>query len=160
MNQITTETLNTTTFSFKWVSRFLNLAGEISGWSKDPNTKVGCVLVKDHRVIATGYNGMAAGVNDNVKERSERPEKYHWYLHAEINALLQSAKFGVQTKGATAFVTHKPCSQCMSALANAGITEIFVVDQKDLVGNVTSESQTRAVIIARETKITVYEVSI
>lgn len=88
--------------------------------------EVGATIVRDKRIIAGGYNGSIAGgdhcidsgcyVIDNHCVRT---------VHAEMNALLQCAKFGVQTGGAELYVTHFPCLQCCKAIIQAGIKAVY-----------------------------------
>lgn len=105
-----------------WPQYFLQLAELIASRSKDPNTKVGCVITgPDKEIRATGYNGLPRRVGDRP-ERMERPAKYLWTSHAEENAVAQAAFVGVPLKGCTAFVTHHPCSRCARMLIQAGIT--------------------------------------
>lgn len=109
-----------------WVQRFLDLAACVAGWSKDPATKVGCVIIgPDKEVLTTGYNGLPRGVFDQA-HRMERPAKYLWTSHAEENAVAHAARTGTCLKGATAIVTHYPCSRCARSLIQAGIEKIFV----------------------------------
>lgn len=109
----------------KWDERFLTVAFYISCWSKDPGTKVGCVLVKDRRIIATGYNGFPAGIADDPDRYLDRDYKLAAVVHAEKNALFNAAKNGSEVEGATAYVTFPPCSQCSSALIQAGVSEVY-----------------------------------
>ncbi|MGE6375439.1 ComE operon protein 2 [Peribacillus muralis] len=90
---------------------------------------VGATIVRDNRIIAGGYNGSIAGgthciddgcyVIDNHCVRT---------IHAEMNALLQCAKFGVPTDGAEIYVTHFPCLQCCKSLIQAGIKAVFYAE--------------------------------
>jgi len=113
--------------SSKWDHRFMRVAREVSTWSKDRATKVGAVLVRNKRIIATGYNGFATGVNDDVEERHERPLKYPLTLHAEQNAILSAARFGQATEGCVMYVCSRtPCAVCTNAMVNAGIKECVV----------------------------------
>lgn len=74
----------------KWDLRFLELAKLISTWSKDPSTKCGAVIVNtDKQIIATGYNGFPAAIEDSEELLNNREEKYKRVIHAELNALLQ-----------------------------------------------------------------------
>ena len=110
----------------KWDVRFLKLAHEVASWSKDPSTKVGCVLVKDKKVVSLGYNGLPAGVEDSLERLSNREIKYEITVHAEVNAVTTAALHGVSTNGATAYVTFHPCSRCAAVLINAGISTVVV----------------------------------
>ena len=107
-----------------WDATFLGLAERFARRSKDPSTKVGCVIVgPDREVRSMGYNGLPRGVED-LAERMERPAKYLWTSHAEENAVAQAARIGVSLKGCTAYITHLPCSRCARTLIQAGITDI------------------------------------
>lgn len=109
-----------------WSARYLALAGHIAGWSKDPSTQVGCVVVSpDNAILATGYNGLPRGVDD-LPERMERPAKYLWTSHAEENAVAHAARLGATLRGAAAYVTHHPCSRCARMLIQAGIARVVI----------------------------------
>jgi dCMP deaminase len=116
----------------KWHVRFIKLAHEVAEWSKDPSTKVGCVLVKDKRVISTGYNGFPKGISDSFDRLMDREQKYEMTVHAEINAITTAALHGVSTEGATAYVTFNPCSRCAAVLINAGIDSVYVSTAHDI----------------------------
>lgn len=108
-----------------WNGRFLSLAEHIALWSKDPSTKVGCVIIgPDMEVRSTGYNGLPRGVQD-LPERMERPAKYLWTSHAEENAVAQAARIGVSLEGCLAYVTHCPCSRCARSLIQAGVAQVL-----------------------------------
>jgi dCMP deaminase len=111
----------------KWHHRFLKLASEVAAWSKDPSTKVGCVLVRDRRVISTGYNGFSRGISDDLSRLMDREQKYEITVHAEVNSVTTAALHGVSTEGCSAYVTFSPCSRCASVLINAGIKEVYVM---------------------------------
>lgn len=111
--------------SEKWDNRFLELAKHISGWSKDPSTKVGCVVVGgDREIRSTGFNGFPRGISDDMDRLTDREKKYPLICHAEENAIMHAARIGVSLKGSTAYVTWPPCSRCARSLIQAGIVEI------------------------------------
>ena len=111
--------------SEKWDIRFLDLAEHISGWSKDPSTKVGCVVVgEDREIRSTGFNGFPRGISDDEDRLTDRDKKYPLICHAEENAIMHAARIGVSLKGSTAYVTWPPCSRCARSLIQAGIQEI------------------------------------
>jgi len=110
----------------KWHVRFIKLAHEVAEWSKDPSTKVGCVLVKNKRVISTGYNGFPKNISDSFDRLMDREQKYEMTVHAEINAITTAALHGVSTEEATAYITFNPCSRCAAVLINAGIDSVYV----------------------------------
>lgn len=107
-----------------WTEWLYGKAAHAALKSKDLSTKVGCVLVDSDNVeIVSGFNGIPRGVDDKP-ERLERPAKYLWTSHAEENAVAQAARAGRSTKGATAYVTHLPCSRCARMLIQAGIIRL------------------------------------
>lgn len=115
-------------FLNKWDLRFLQIANEVSQWSKDPGTKVGCVLVKNRRIVSTGYNGFPHNLSDDLSLYQDREYKLAITVHAESNAILNAAKNGSQTENCVAYVTFPPCTQCASALIQAGITQVVCPD--------------------------------
>jgi dCMP deaminase len=121
------------TMSGKWDIRFLELAKHISGWSKDPSTKVGCVVVgEDREIRSTGFNGFPRGINDDEERLTDRSQKYPLICHAEENAIMHAARIGISLKGSTAFVTWPPCSRCARSLIQAGIKEIVYPETKEI----------------------------
>ena len=107
-----------------WTKRFLELADHISQWSKDPSTKVGCVIVgPDREIRSTGFNGFPRGIDDDHR-LDEREEKYPIICHAEENAIMHAARIGVALKGCTAYVTWMPCTRCARSLIQAGISRV------------------------------------
>ena len=111
----------------RWVEYFRTLAHTVKLKSKDVNTQIGAIIVgRDKEIVSTGYNSFPRGLQDNLKERQERPEKYYWFEHAERNAIYNAARIGVSTKGTTMYLSCGiPCSDCARGIINAGITRIF-----------------------------------
>ena len=111
--------------SEKWDKRFLDLATHISTWSKDPSTKVGCVVVgEDREIRSTGFNGFPRGIKDDEERLADREQKYPLICHAEENAIMHAARTGISLKGNTAYVTWPPCSRCTRSLIQAGVSEV------------------------------------
>lgn len=109
-----------------WHKYFMDMAHKAASRSKDPTTKVGCIVTsKDKVVVASGYNGIPQGVAD-LPERMERPAKYLWTAHAEENAVALAARVGSSLRGGYAYVTHYPCSRCARSLIQAGIEVVYV----------------------------------
>ena len=108
----------------KWDHRFIRIADEVQSWSKDPSTKCGCVIVRDRRILSTGYNGLPANLSDSLTRYQDREYKLATIIHAEKNAIFNAAKNGSTTEGSTAYVTWPPCSQCASALIQAGVAKV------------------------------------
>ena len=108
-----------------WDKRFLKLAKHISEWSKDPSTKVGCVVVgPDRELRSTGFNGLPRGIEDNEERLNNREIKYPLICHAEENAIMHAARIGISLKDCTAYVTWPPCTRCARSLIQAGISTI------------------------------------
>src|SRR6185436_107542 len=113
-----------------WDQKFLRMALQMASWSKDPSTKVGCVIAGvDHEIRSTGYNGMCRGINDNVPERNIRPAKYMWYEHSERNAICNAARVGIPLNGCTMYLTSiptkfPPCCDCARAIIQSGIIRV------------------------------------
>lgn len=106
-----------------WEQRFLELANNISLWSKDRSTKVGAVIISCNKEpVSFGYNGFPPGVNEDDNSRHERPTKYLYTTHAELNAILQADRN--RLVGSTIFVTHFPCADCARAIIKSGITKV------------------------------------
>lgn len=120
----------------KWDSRFMEMAHVIAGWTScyRPGRSIGCVIVKDKRIMTTGYNGAPAGLKtcrergecmrDRLGIQSGTRAELCYAIHAEQNAIIQAAKVGVSTEGATIYITLQPCVICAKMLVNAGITRI------------------------------------
>jgi len=112
--------------SNKWDKRFLELAKHISDWSKDPSTKVGCVVVgEDREIRSTGFNGFPRGIEDKIERLEDREQKYPMICHAEENAIMHAARIGISLKECTAYVTWPPCTRCARSLIQAGILTVI-----------------------------------
>jgi len=99
--------------SEKWDNRFLDLARFVSGWSKDPSTKVGAVIADaNRRIVSVGYNGFPIGVDDTPWRLEDREMKLSLTVHAEINAVL-FAKSNGEVSGCTLYTwPFMPCDRC------------------------------------------------
>lgn len=108
-----------------WDDYFLQIAFTVAQRSTCDRAHVGCALVRDRRILTTGYNGAPAGLPhcDDVGHLLVDGHCVRT-LHAEQNALIQAALHGVGTEGATAYVTHQPCLTCAKMLINAGIRRV------------------------------------
>lgn len=120
----------------KWDKRFMQMTEVIAEWSScyRAGRSIGCVIVKDKRIMTTGYNGAPAGMK-TCRERGEclrdklgipsgtRIETCY-AVHAEQNAIIQAARLGVSIDGATLYCTHQPCSSCAKMIVNAGIGRV------------------------------------
>ena len=117
----------------KWDTRFLELAKQIASWSKDPSTKVGCVVVgPDREIRSTGFNGLPRGIKDSDERLNNREIKYPMICHAEENAIMHAARIGISLKECRAYVTWPPCTRCARSLIQAGISEIIYPESVDI----------------------------
>lgn len=110
-----------------WTSMFLIEALHWSQRSHDPQTKCGCVLVRDKTILSAGYNGFIRDVNDEVLPNT-RPYKYHYMIHAEQNAIFNCTRHGISTLGATAYITSIPCTDCLQYMYQCGIISVIYSD--------------------------------
>ncbi len=115
----------------------MEMTDTISGWAScyQKNRKMGAVIVRDKRILTTGYNGAPQGIKPCV-ERGEclrrklgipsgTRAEVCYAVHAEQNALIQAARMGVSVYGATMYVTYSPCIICTRLLINAGIVRVI-----------------------------------
>ncbi len=120
-----------------WPEYFMSIARLVATRSTCLRRKVGAVLVKDKRILATGYNGVPTGIRHCedtgcLRERLKvRPGERHELcrgLHAEQNVIIQAAYYGAMTKGTILYSTHMPCIICSKMLINAGGKKVFFLD--------------------------------
>lgn len=111
----------------KWDLRFLSLAKEIASWSKDPNTRVGSVIVdQDKKIVSMGFNGLPQGIEDSDEVLNNRELKLSCILHAEENALIMA---GFRAKGCSIYTwPFPPCSHCSSLLIQSKISRVVCPD--------------------------------
>ena len=105
-----------------WEDYFMQTAQLASVRSPCERLRVGCVLVKNNRLISMGYNGFLGGCEHKSIVRDNHEQAT---IHAEINAVTDAAKRGVSIDGAEAYVTHYPCLNCYKALASSGVKKIY-----------------------------------
>lgn len=108
-----------------WDEYFLDIAATIASRSTCLRKSVGCVLVRNNQILASGYNGSMRGMA-HCQDVGCLIENEHCVrtLHAEINAIIQCARHGTCIEGATTYITHSPCWGCFRALANSGTVKI------------------------------------
>jgi dCMP deaminase len=108
----------------KWDRRFMALAHHIADWSKDPNAKVGAVIIdpKTSRVVSTGFNGFPSNVEDSAERLGDKKTKLSMMVHAEQNAILFA---GREARGCTIYVVGKAvCSTCAVLIIQSGIKAV------------------------------------
>lgn len=117
-----------------WNEYFMKIAEDVSSRSTCIRRHVGAIIVKDKRILSTGYNGAPKGLEHCTTETCLRNiynvpsgEKHELCrgLHAEQNAIIQAASHGVSIDGAVIFVTHQPCVICTKMLINSGIKTFY-----------------------------------
>ena len=120
----------------KWDKRFMDLTETIAKWSScyKSDRSIGAIIVRNKRIITTGYNGAPSGIK-SCKERGEclrqklgiqsgTRHELCYAIHAEQNAIAQAAKLGISVDGATMYCTHQPCVICAKLIINSGIKRV------------------------------------
>ena len=115
-----------------WDEYFLSIAFITSSRSHDSQTKVGCVIVNDNKIIGTGYNGFPRRFPNDLP--SSRPLKYKWVVHAEVNAILNCVNYSL-LNDSTLYVTHVPCIECLKIVYQAGISRIVFPERLTNMGS-------------------------
>ncbi len=139
-----------------WDQYFLRITEQVAGRSTCLRRQVGALLVKDKRILATGYNGAPVGLRHCsevgcLRESREIVSGEHHELcrglHAEQNAIIQAALHGIKIAGATLYSTHQPCVLCAKMLVNAGIKRIVYRDSypDDLAESILGEAHVELV---------------
>lgn len=108
-----------------WDEYFIGVAKVVAKRSTCDRAQVGCVIVRERRILTTGYNGSPTGL-PHCSEVGHLMVNSHCIrtLHAEQNALIQAALHGISTRDATVYVTHQPCFNCAKMIINAGIQSV------------------------------------
>ena len=116
-----------------WDEYFMTLANQVATRTTCMRRGVGAVIVKERRILATGYNGVPAGLahcaetgclRQQLGVPSGQRHEICRGLHAEQNAIIQAARMGVSIEGATLYCTHFPCVICAKIIANSGISRL------------------------------------
>lgn len=123
-----------------WDEYFMTLAEEVATRTTCLRRAVGAVIVKDRRILATGYNGVPSGLRhcsetgclrQKLGVPSGQRHEICRGLHAEQNAIIQAARYGIDISGACIYITTQPCVVCAKMLINAGITEVIYQNPYD-----------------------------
>ncbi|MCL2889256.1 MAG: cytidine/deoxycytidylate deaminase family protein [Eggerthellaceae bacterium] len=123
-----------------WDEYFLKLAHEVATRTTCLRRPVGAIVVKDKRILATGYNGVPSGIShcsevgclrEQLGVPSGQRHEICRGLHAEQNAIIQAARYGIDISGSSIYVTTQPCVVCAKMIINAGIVEITYTDPYD-----------------------------
>ena len=120
----------------KWDKRFMEMTEKIGAWSScfQENRKVGAIIVKNKRIIATGYNGAPQGIESCADKKECLRKKLNiesgtrqevcYAVHAEQNAIIQAARVGSSVESCTMYCTHQPCVICAKMIINSGISRV------------------------------------
>ncbi len=128
-----------------WDEYFIKIAALVSERSTCLRHHVGAIIVKNRRVVTTGYNGAAAGTKDclelgclrnELKIPSGERHEICRAIHAEQNAIIQAARHGQDIEGGTIYCTHSPCIICAKMIVNAGIKRIVTYGNYPDIGGV------------------------
>lgn len=118
--------------TINWDEYFMGIAIMVSKRSKDNRTQVGALIVKNNRVLSTGYNGMPNNINDRelpwgVESDNFLENKHYYICHAELNAIVNAA---TDLNGTTLYTTLFPCNECAKLIIQSGIKEIVYLSDK------------------------------
>jgi len=144
-----------------WDEYFMRIARQVAERSTCLRRHVGAVLVHEKRILATGYNGAPMGLRHCeevgcLREKHNTPsaERHELCrgLHAEMNALIQAALYGVRTQGSTMYSTTSPCSLCAKMLINAGVVRIVAAGHypDELARQMLAEAEIAVDILQQE----------
>lgn len=116
----------------KFKQAYMKTAHTFAELSHARRLKVGCIIVKDDRIVSIGYNGMPAGWDNNCEHEMKWPngeirflETKEEVLHAESNAIAKLARSNESGEGAELFVTHSPCMECAKLIYQSGIKSVY-----------------------------------
>lgn len=105
----------------------MSMSYHVASKSKDKRTHIGAVVIGPGKEIrTTGYNSFVRGLDDNVPERQEKPEKDYWFEHAERNAIYNATRSGTSLVGCIMYTNGIPCTACARGIIQSGITEVIV----------------------------------
>jgi dCMP deaminase len=115
------------TFDQNRLFKYMGVVHEIAKLSKDQSTQVGAIILgPTYEIRSLGYNGAPRGCKADEDERGvNRPEKYFWFSHAELNAITNAAHVGTPLAGCYLLVSHPPCMDCARAIVQAGIIGVL-----------------------------------
>ena len=111
-----------------WNKRYMNLAKEVSTWSKDPSSQIGAVAIGPKgQVLSQGYNGFPRGIEDTEYRLYNREIKYKHVVHAEMNCIFNATYTGVSLDGASMYVYGLPvCTECAKGIIQVGIKSVYM----------------------------------
>ena len=144
----------------KWYKRYMDVAEQVSTWSKDPNTKVGAVIVGSKgQILSQGYNGFPRGIKDTPTRLNDRDKKLSLVVHAEMNAIFNASYNGVSLDGSVLFVHGLPiCSECAKGIIQVGIRRVVIESDKIDARPHWAESWKITVQMFREAGVEIFQI--
>jgi dCMP deaminase len=118
----------------KWDQRYIDLAKQVSTWSKDPSRKIGAVAVGDKgQILSQGYNGFPRGILDLPERYENREIKYKHVVHAEANVIYNASHSGVSLNGSSLYVYGLPvCNECAKGIIQVGIQKVVIYTDEEV----------------------------
>jgi dCMP deaminase len=118
----------------KWKTRYIQMAGLVASWSKDPSTQVGSVIVGEHgQILSQGFNGLPRNIDDATERYANKELKYSLIVHSELNCILNAGLTGTKLEGSTMFVYGLPvCNECAKAIIQSGIKRVYWHPTKEI----------------------------
>ncbi len=120
----------------RWIQYYARIAEQTAQLSTARKLKVGCVIVRDNRILSIGYNGTPSGWSNECETEIHHHElglstlvTKTEVLHAEANALMKLCQSTESSKSATIFVTHFPCIECAKLIYQAGISQVYYINE-------------------------------
>lgn len=116
--------------------KYLKIAADIAEWSKDPDRKVGAIIVGlKGQIVSQGFNGFPRGFDDSLERFKNKIQKRKYIIHAEANAIFNALYSGVSVENCTVYIHGlPPCAECAKALVQSGISRV-VTDSKPISKN-------------------------
>lgn len=128
-----------------WDEYFLGLAIAVSVRSHDAQTKHGCIIAKDNRILGVGYNGFPRDLDDKYLPSTREAGKYSWMIHSEINAVSNCI---LRPEDATAYITGEPCNNCLMHLWQNGVKRIVFMNRHGSFKSEYYDKEVRAVFLS------------
>jgi dCMP deaminase len=112
-----------------WDTRWSKILAVVAEWSEDTSSKYGAIIVDKRQCLrSTGFNGIPRGIKLEPHYHN-RPDKYNYFVHAEVNSILNSP---LSVAGCTMYLLKPPCAQCAGAIINSGITAVKYLKHHNL----------------------------
>lgn len=142
--------------SEKWFKRYLDIARNVALWSKDPNKKIGSIIVNENgNIVSQGYNGFPRNIKDDDRY-NDKNIKNIYVVHAEVNAILNALYNGASVKNCSIFISGLPvCHDCAKVIIQSGIKNV-IIDTKLNVESSWYQSNLDAIDMFNEAHINCY----